>query len=246
MPFGPVNPIDTPYGQYVYNLCTLFTMDISHRDQENLTEAMIEMLSYMFVREHGMHFLPRIVIQLTWNPSCSELGVCDVCKKTFSRKDNLKRHMKKHGDHVNHACSQCNMKFYRVDKLQEHIRTHTREKKTHPCEHCDQVFPRMSDLLRHKRTDHSAPPAPRIAAAPRARNSRLNALGVYSSHFMTPTPAGKWDLILFFEEVRPQIHDMIASRRLSSGTVYPKYASAGRPPTEMWSISRPTSEARWS
>ncbi|GBN02400.1 hypothetical protein AVEN_19014-1 [Araneus ventricosus] len=48
----------------------------------------------------------------------------------------------------------------------------------------------MSDLLRHKRTDHSAPTAPRIAAAPRARNSGRNALGVYSSHFMTPIPAG--------------------------------------------------------
>ncbi|GBN22789.1 hypothetical protein AVEN_104502-1 [Araneus ventricosus] len=135
--------------------------------------------------------------------------VCDVCKKTFSNKSNLKSHMKKHGDHVNHACSQCRMKFYRVDKLQEHMRTHTREKKTHPCEQCDQVFPRMSDLLRHKRTDHSAPPAPRIAAAPRVRNCGRNVLGVYSSHFMTPTPTGQWDLLLFFEEVRPQIHDMI-------------------------------------
>ncbi|GBM26389.1 hypothetical protein AVEN_8695-1 [Araneus ventricosus] len=142
-------------------------------------------------------------------PSTSN-HVCDVCKKTFSNKSNLKRHMKKHGDHVNHACSQCSMKFYRVDKLQEHMRTHTREKKkTYPCEHCDLMFPRMSDLLRHKRTDHSAPPAPRIAAAPRARNSGRNALGVYSSHFMTPTPAGKWDLLLFLKEVCPQIHDMM-------------------------------------
>ncbi|GBN94659.1 hypothetical protein AVEN_169349-1 [Araneus ventricosus] len=142
-------------------------------------------------------------------PSTSDY-VCDVCKKTFSNKSNLKRHMKKHGDHVNHACSQCNMKFYRVDKLQEHMRTHTREKKkAYPCEQCDLMFPRMSDLLRHKRTDHSAPPAPRNAAAPRAQNSGRNALGVYSSHFMTPTPAGKWDLLLFLKEVRPQIHDMI-------------------------------------
>ncbi|GBN55093.1 hypothetical protein AVEN_25256-1 [Araneus ventricosus] len=102
------------------------------------------------------------------------------------------------------------MKFYRVDKLQEHMRRRTREKKTYLCEQCDQVFPRMSDLLRHKRTDHSAPPDPRIAAAaPRARNSGRNSLRVYYSHFMTPTNAGKWDLLLSFEEVRPQIHDMI-------------------------------------
>ncbi|GBN27368.1 hypothetical protein AVEN_80265-1 [Araneus ventricosus] len=110
-------------------------------------------------------------------PSPNE-HVCDVCKKSFSRKDNLKCNMKKNGDRVNHSCSKCNMKFYRVDKLREHMRTHTRELKTYPYEQCDQVFPRMSDLLRHKRTDHSAPPAPRIAA-PRARNSGPNALGVF-------------------------------------------------------------------
>ncbi|GBN02398.1 hypothetical protein AVEN_19013-1 [Araneus ventricosus] len=57
-------------------------------------------------------------------PSTSD-HVRDVCKKTFSSKSNLKRHMKKHGDHVNHACSQCSMKFYRVDKLQEHMHTHS-------------------------------------------------------------------------------------------------------------------------
>ncbi|GBM38894.1 hypothetical protein AVEN_49755-1 [Araneus ventricosus] len=156
----------------------------------------------MVIDEPGSSHTPTSSSLVT--PSTSD-HVCDVCKKCFSRKDNLKRHMKKHGDHVNHACSQCSMKFYRVDKLQEHMRTHTREKKTYPCEQCDQVFPRMSDLLRHMRTDHSAPPAPRIAAAPRARNSGRNALGVYSTHFMTPTPAGKWDLLLFLTLYRPAV-----------------------------------------
>ncbi|GBN89689.1 hypothetical protein AVEN_104942-1 [Araneus ventricosus] len=141
-------------------------------------------------------------------PPSTNDHVCDACKKTFSNKFNLKRHMKKHGVHANHACSQCSMKFYHVDELREHMRTHTCEKKTHPCEQCDQVFPRMSDLLRHKRTDHSAPPSPRIAA-PRARNSGRNALGVYSFHFMTPSSHAAFDLLLFLEEIRPQIHGMI-------------------------------------
>ncbi|GBM88050.1 hypothetical protein AVEN_215119-1 [Araneus ventricosus] len=88
------------------------------------------------------------------------------------------------------------------------MRTHTRGKNTHPCEHCDQLFPRMSDLLRHKRTDHSAPSAPRVTT-PRARKSGRNALGVYASHLMTPRSDAALDLLLFLEEVRPQIHGMI-------------------------------------
>ncbi|GBM50976.1 hypothetical protein AVEN_114625-1 [Araneus ventricosus] len=116
--------------------------------------------------------------------------------------------MKKHGDNDNHACSKCSMKFYRQDKLQEDRRTHTREKKTYPCEQCSEVFPIISDLLRHQRTNHSASPAPRVVT-PRARKSCRISLGVYSSHFMTPNSDAALGLLLFLEEIRPQIHDMI-------------------------------------
>ncbi|GBO38079.1 hypothetical protein AVEN_219028-1 [Araneus ventricosus] len=131
--------------------------------------------------------------------------VCDVCKKAFTRKHTLKRHMKKHGNHSNRICSKCPMKFYRMAKLQEHILNHTREKKTYPCESCDQVFPLMSDILRHKRVYHSAPTYSRVAT-PRARNSCRNALGVYSFHFMT---TGSLDFLLFLDEDRQEMHDMI-------------------------------------
>ncbi|GBM77774.1 hypothetical protein AVEN_231580-1 [Araneus ventricosus] len=129
------------------------------------------------------------------------------------------------------------------------MRIHTREKNTHPCEHCDQVFPRMSDLLRHKRTDHSAPPAHRVAT-PRARKSGRKILGVYSSHFMTPSSDAALDLLLFLEEVRPQIHGMIVDEleetRPSNGTESRRYASAWRLLTDMWSIAPLTSAARCS
>ncbi|GBM81327.1 hypothetical protein AVEN_47413-1 [Araneus ventricosus] len=74
MPFGPVNPIDTPYGQFVYDythprkpLCFVSF----GQGQDNLTEARTDVP----LREHGFHFLPRIPIQLTGLPLGSELGV---------------------------------------------------------------------------------------------------------------------------------------------------------------------------
>ncbi|GBN72093.1 hypothetical protein AVEN_124857-1 [Araneus ventricosus] len=95
-----------------------------------------------------------------------------------------------------------------MDKLQEHMLIHTREKKTYPCESCDQVFPLMSNLLRHKRVDHSAPTHSRVPT-PRDRNTGRNALGVYSSHFMTPGSDAALDCLRCLDEVRQEMHDMI-------------------------------------
>ncbi|CAL1268473.1 unnamed protein product [Larinioides sclopetarius] len=135
--------------------------------------------------------------------------VCYVCKKTFTRKDSLKRHMKKHGDHANHACSKCAMKFYRIDKLQEHLKTHEK-KKTYSCEQCDRLFSRMSELLHHKSVDHPVPSNHRVRQPrPLARNSRRNALDVFSSDFLTPSPAAKWDFLIFLQEIRLKMHDLL-------------------------------------
>ncbi|GBN36154.1 hypothetical protein AVEN_167671-1 [Araneus ventricosus] len=57
MPFVPVNPIDTPYGQFVYNythprkLLCLFPLDTSHGGQDNLKEARTDVRSIPDSRE---------------------------------------------------------------------------------------------------------------------------------------------------------------------------------------------------
>ncbi|GBO00890.1 hypothetical protein AVEN_162730-1 [Araneus ventricosus] len=80
MPFGPVNAIDTPYGQILYNythlrkpLCSVsfghFTLGSG---QLNVSKNRCE-INHVSLREHDMDFLPRIPIQLTGYPSGYEL-----------------------------------------------------------------------------------------------------------------------------------------------------------------------------
>ncbi|GBO33238.1 hypothetical protein AVEN_22238-1 [Araneus ventricosus] len=81
LPFGPVNPIDSPFGQFVFNsthprkpLCSVAFGHIAHGSgQFNGSKDRCEVIR-VSVREYGMHFLPRIPIQLTGNLLDSELG----------------------------------------------------------------------------------------------------------------------------------------------------------------------------
>ncbi|GBM08140.1 hypothetical protein AVEN_214471-1 [Araneus ventricosus] len=81
MPFGPVNPFDSPYGQFVFNytrprkpLCSVAFGHIARGSGLfNGSKNRYEVI-HVSLREHGMHFLPRIPIQLTGNPLGSELG----------------------------------------------------------------------------------------------------------------------------------------------------------------------------
>ncbi|GBN83881.1 hypothetical protein AVEN_69380-1 [Araneus ventricosus] len=78
MSFGPVNPIDAPFGQYVYNYNLprkrLFSVSYGHiawgSGQLNGRKDRCE-VNRVCLREH---VLPRIPIQLTGNHLGSELG----------------------------------------------------------------------------------------------------------------------------------------------------------------------------
>ncbi|WAR15443.1 ZN641-like protein, partial [Mya arenaria] len=49
---------------------------------------------------------------------------CSICKKTFTRKNNLIQHMKKHEDENNHHCPECLRVFTRRDALDAHFMQH--------------------------------------------------------------------------------------------------------------------------
>ncbi|GBN12160.1 hypothetical protein AVEN_241057-1 [Araneus ventricosus] len=98
MTFGPTNPIHTPYGQFVYNythprkpLCSAAFGHIAlwSRQLNVMTNVTTKRgnrceVNHVFLRKHGMHFLPRIPIQLSGNPLGSELGVYSVVNVNVS------------------------------------------------------------------------------------------------------------------------------------------------------------------
>ncbi|GBO22428.1 hypothetical protein AVEN_70093-1 [Araneus ventricosus] len=47
----------------------------------------------------------------------------------------------------------------------------------------------------------------------------VDAVGIYSSHFITPSGAAAEDLLLFLEEVRQEIHDLIMDKLLQKKSV---------------------------
>lgn len=46
---------------------------------------------------------------------------CESCKKSFSRKQNLEKHMQKHNAENNQHCPECLRVFTRNDALEEHL-----------------------------------------------------------------------------------------------------------------------------
>ncbi|GBO18551.1 hypothetical protein AVEN_86671-1 [Araneus ventricosus] len=80
MPFGPLNPIDSLYGQFVFNythprnpLCSVpFGHIACGSGRLNGSKDRSE-VNHVSLWEHGMHFLPSIPIQLTGNSLGSEL-----------------------------------------------------------------------------------------------------------------------------------------------------------------------------
>jgi len=79
--------------------------------------------------------------------------VCNVCGKSFSKKDHLKRHKAIHSDSRPFTCHICAMAFKRKDKLTSHLNSHGISNLL-PCSICGKHFLNKQSLDIHMRKTH--------------------------------------------------------------------------------------------
>lgn len=82
---------------------------------------------------------------------------CSLCKKRFSRNHDLKRHLRLHNGEKPFECSHCSKRFTAKSNLNAHIRKYSGEK-PFECSHCKKKFPRKHDLTRHLRVHNGDKP----------------------------------------------------------------------------------------
>ena len=78
---------------------------------------------------------------------------CVICKKTFSKPQNLMTHILTVHSATYITCDVCSKTFSTKGALTRHQRTSCFNSKpeTHTCEHCSKTFTTSSNLLKHQR-----------------------------------------------------------------------------------------------
>jgi len=102
------------------------------------------------------------------------------CKSTYTRKEHLNKHLKKHQGILperNHFCGTCGKSFTRKEHLQRHVRIHTGET-PYNCLHCDKSFARREHMKRHERahTGEGPPFPPEDHVTPTRKGRKPNPL----------------------------------------------------------------------
>ncbi|XP_018330725.1 GATA zinc finger domain-containing protein 14 [Agrilus planipennis] len=91
------------------------------------------------------------VMTTVQNDNLVKSHTCEICKKTFKRKEHLFQHVKLHTGFRPFRCDKCNKCFMRKEHLLRHMTAHSGAK-NFTCDICDKCFSRNDNLLKHKKT----------------------------------------------------------------------------------------------
>lgn len=77
---------------------------------------------------------------------------CEICLRKFSAKSHLNRHLKKHPKIKRYQCAVCKLRFKGKGKLESHMTVSHVNRKLYKCGFCGFLGGYSSDLKRHKCT----------------------------------------------------------------------------------------------
>lgn len=78
---------------------------------------------------------------------------CEVCKKLYKTKRDLKLHLMVHSVQRPHKCSTCEKTFLSTSKLKQHLNIHTGSR-PYKCDYCPKDFTNFPNWLKHTRRRH--------------------------------------------------------------------------------------------
>lgn len=76
---------------------------------------------------------------------------CQYCSKTFTRKEHMVNHVRKHTGETPHRCDICKKSFTRKEHFMNHVMWHTGET-PHHCQACGKKYTRKEHLANHMRS----------------------------------------------------------------------------------------------
>lgn len=85
------------------------------------------------------------------NAASEKSHICDICHKSFKRREHLYQHIKLHTGFRPYTCEHCNKSFMRKEHLLRHMTSHSGQK-NYTCDICEKSFSRNDNLLKHKKT----------------------------------------------------------------------------------------------
>ena len=122
---------------------TIQTEQVKNKDKN--PEVILEASEKNIKTELGVHNAPD-------NDTTKDTGnlVCEVCKKSYKNKTNLKKHSCKPTAEESKTCQVCGKLFKLRSHLQDHMRIHTGEQ-PFLCKVCGKLFNQESNLMKHMR-----------------------------------------------------------------------------------------------